>query len=252
MIQSLYSAASGICNEQLRIDTIANNIANVNTTGYKSSRMDFKDAYYTTMNNPENSGGGANLARGTGVVPASTNLKLTQGTVAETGKALDFAIKGEGFFSVRDSAGDIRYTRNGSFAVSVEADGNYLTADDGSYVLDKDGQKIKMPENGSAIAVADNGTITADGKTVQLGIYEFPNPGGLSKTGDSRFAVTAASGAAAAATKSKIQQGALEGSNVDLSDEITSLIQAQRMFSLSCRALQTSDEMEGLANSIRK
>lgn len=252
MIQSLYSAAAGIYNEQLRIDTISNNIANVNTTGYKGTRMDFKDAYYTTLKNPENAGGGKNLARGTGVVPASTNLNLTQGTVAQTGNALDFAIKGSGFFSVRDSAGNIRYTRNGSFSVSVEKDGNYLTADDGSYVLDKDGQKIKMPKSGSEIAVAGDGTMTVDGKTIQLGIYEFPNPGGLSKTGDSRFAVTEASGAARAASDSKIQQGALEGSNVELSDEITSLMQAQRMFSLASRALQTADEMEGLANNIRK
>jgi flagellar basal-body rod protein FlgG len=205
------------------------------------------------MKNPENTGGAANMARGTGVLPASTDLNFTQGTIADTGNALDFAIKGSGFFCLRDSAGNLRYTRNGSFSISTERDGNFLTADDGAYVLDSNGQKIKTPDDGSAITVASDGSIpAADGKTVKLGVYEFPNPGGLSKTGDSRFAVTGASGAAAAASGSEIRQAALEGSNVELSDEITDLMQAQRMFSLSCRALNTADEMEGLANNIRR
>lgn len=253
MIQSLYSAASGISNQQLRIDTIANNISNVNTTGYKSSRLNFRDAYYTTMKSPENAGGAANMAKGTGVMPASTDLDFTQGTVADTGNALDFAIEGSGFFSLRDSAGNIRYTRNGSFSISKEGDGSYLTADDGAYVLDSGGQKIKLPDDGTAITAAGDGSISsADGKTVKLGVYEFSNPGGLSKTGDSRFAETGASGKAAAASGFKVRQAALEGSNVELSDEITDLMQAQRVFSLSCRALDTADEMEGLANNIRK
>lgn len=252
MMQSLYTAATGISSQQTRINTIADNIANINSAGFKSSRVSFKDALYTTMDNPDAAGGASDLPKGTGVGLASADRSFTQGNIKSTGSALDFAIDGSGFFGLMNSAGETVYTRNGSFSISVEEDGNYLTASDGAYVLDSDGAKIKIPADASGFTVASDGSFTADGGTAaKLGVFEFPNAGGLSSLGSGSFAPTAASGNAGLADDYTVGQGKLEGSNVDLSFEITQLMQAQRLFSLSSKALETADKMEGLAINLR-
>ncbi|MGE4484071.1 MAG: flagellar hook-basal body protein [Oscillospiraceae bacterium] len=252
MMQSLYTAATGISGQQTRIDTIADNIANINSTGFKSSRTSFKDTIYSKMENPEETGQASNLQKGTGVSPAATDKNFKQGNIEATGNKLDFAIDGSGFFSLLNSKGETVYTRNGSFSVSAEEDGNYLTSSDGSYVLDNNGLKIEIPDGTSGFTVAGDGSfVSGDGTTVKLGVFEFPNTEGLASLGDSKFAATAASGDAVQAEDFTVCQGELEGSNVDLSVELTQLIQAQRMYSFASQALQTADEMEGLAINIR-
>ena len=252
MMQSIYTAAAGVSQQQTRIDTIADNIANINSTGFKSSRVNFKDALYTTMKNPVKTGQTSDLQKGTGVLLASTDKNFNQGNIESTGSNLDFAINGNGFFSLLHSDGETVYTRNGSFSVSAEDDGNYLTSSGGDYVLDSNGMKIKISDGASEFTVAGDGSFTdSNGTTVKIGVFEFSNTGGLSSIGDSNFSPTAASGEANQAADFSVRQGELEGSNVDLSVEMTQLIQAQRMFSFASQALETADEMEGLAINIR-
>jgi flagellar basal-body rod protein FlgG len=252
MIQSLYTAASGLSGQQRRIDIIANNISNVNTTAYKSSSSVFKDTLYTTMENPEDTGGGLNLQRGTGITLSATTLDHTQGNIRDTGGELDFAIDGEGFFKLLDLQGNAVYTRDGSFYRSISEDGEYLVNSQGCYVLDENDEKISLPENAEDISVSADGTLTAGDRTLKLGIYEFPNGSGLLSVGNNLFSESLSSGGPVAAEGFAIRQGALESSNVDLATELTKLMRAQRVFSLSSRALQTADNMEGLANNIRR
>lgn len=251
MIQSLHTAASGLRNQQLRIDTAANNLANVNTTGYKSRSLSFHDTIYTAMKHPE--GDREKQVRGTGLLPGATRTDLTNGAVKETGNPLDFAILGEGYFRLEEAGGNWSYTRNGSFSVSVEGNGNYLTNDRGLYVLDAQGNRINLGEDASAAEFGENGIITrADGSTVQIGVFTFQNPSGLSSEDNSSFQETENSGQAVLTPEISIRQSSLEASNVDLATELTQLIQAQRLYSMAGKALQTSDDMEGLAINVRR
>ena len=253
MIQSLATAAAGLSAQQQKIDIIANNISNVNTAAYKSTDARFKDTLYTAMENPDLEAQEANLQKGTGVALASTDVDFTQGSVISTGNPLDLMINGDGFFELMTASGEVVYSKNGAFTVSSEEDGGYLVNSQGDYVLDADGDKILVPEGASEFIVQSDGRIIIDGtQTQQLGIYTFENTQGLLSVGDSCFSETAASGEAVAASDCTVTQGALEGSNVNLASELTRLIEAQRVFSLASQALQTADDMEGLANNIRR
>jgi len=250
-------AASGLKKQQLRIDNIANNVANVNTTGYKNARLDFRDSLYSAgigpgpMRSPDN-----NIQRGHGVLSAAITRDFKPGAFQTTEGMLDFAIEGEGFFALRDVNGNTVYTRNGSFHLSVEAEGTFLVNGQGFYVLDQTEQRILIPFGVNRIDVGVDGTMQFNigdniVGTSSLGTFTFHNLKGLETTGGGNFTPTAIAGERREAFVT-IRQGVLENSNVSLGDEMTRLIRTQRAFQLASRALTTADEMQGIANNMRR
>jgi len=255
MIQSLYTAATGAKNQQLRIDTIANNVANIDTDGFKSSRVCFKDAVYQTMRSPQQpQDGSKDLELGHGMLVSDTTMDYAQGTIRATGEPLDFALDGEGFFTVAGAGKETFYTRSGLFSVSAEDDGTYLVTRQGNYVLDNGGERIKLPADIEDITCSVEGVLSdASGKPfATLGLASFKNPQGLVKTGSGLYAATEASGPEEEAGDATVIQGCVEGSNVDLVEEMTKLMRAQRAYSLISRAITASDEMESTANNLRR
>lgn len=251
-MQSLYTAASGLSNQQKRLDTIASNIANASTTGYKSTRVDFKDALYSTMEDPVLADGAENnLLAGSGVLLDATSIDFQQGSITQTGQPLDFAVEGSGFFQVQNENGETLYTRSGSFCVTNVDNENYLVTPQGYFVLDLSGDRIKLPDASGNLTVTEKGVIEADGKEYgTLGLVGFANPDGLSPAGDTCYRATDNSGLPEKDLDSGIIQGSVETSNVNLAQELTMLIRSQRAFSLASRALTTTDDMMGLANTI--
>ena len=257
MYEAVMIAATGLHNQQRRLDTIANNVANVNTIAFKNSRLDFKDALYTAgivpglPRTPE-----GNQQKGHGLMVAGIAKDFSGGNIQMTERPLDFAIEGEGFFALEGVNGETLYTRNGAFNLSVEAGGVYLVTGNGNYVLDSNGARIVLPEYTETISVNEYGLlafVSGENETVvELGVFMFRNQTGLESVGDSNYAETEASGDRMPAENAIIRQGALEGSNVSLADEMTRMIRTQRAFSLVSRALTTADEMEGIANNMRR
>jgi len=257
MFEAMMTAATGLHNQQRRLDTIANNVANINTIGFKSVRLDFKDALYTAglvpglPRSPE-----GNQQRGHGVLVAGTAKDFRVGNLQVTQRPLDLAIEGEGFFELRDMDGNYLYTRNGAFYLSAEADGLYLVNGAGMYVMDAYGGRIRLPENAETINITEEGLISfTENETeieIQLGVYTFRNLTGLLTIGDGNYSESEASGERMRAQNVVIRQGTLEGSNVNLAEEMTRMIRTQRAFQLASRALTTADEMEGIANNMRR
>ena len=249
-MQSLNMASLGLRAQQNRVNVIANNIANVNTTGYKSQRVDFQDALYTEIQNPadlQQTG----MKQGSGILIGSTNRDYAQGAVMGTGENMDMYIDGEGYFTVQDSNGTRMYTRSGAFAVSAEADGNYLVTANGDYVLDENNAKIKLPDGADEVSVNEDGSLwTNEAQFAKVGIVTFTNQNGLSAAGDSCFTETVASGEPID-SDAKVVQGSLESSNVDLTVEMSRLIRAQKAFSMASRVVSVWDEMESTTNNLR-
>ena len=259
MFRAMFVAATGLQKQQQRMDTIAHNVANVNTAGFKSSRLDFKDALYTagiTPALPRTPEG--NQQRGNGVMAAGVSKDYSIGMIQLTERPFDLAIEGDGYFSLQDVNGAVVYTRVGDFNIGVDEDGytSWLVNANGSWVLDADGERIQIPQGTTAMAIDQDGVITftagEEDTTVALGIFTFRNIMGLMSVGDGAYAETIASGERMPAEGANVLQGALEGSNVSLSDEMTRLIRTQRAFTLASRALTTADEMEGIANNMRR
>ena len=254
MIQALYTASTGAKNLQNRIDTVSNNVVNINTDGFKASRVGFKDALYQTMRSPLQPQGGANLQLGSGMLTSDTTINFRKGAIRGTQEMLDFALEGDGFFSVQNAQGQTRFTRNGAFAISTEAGGNYLVTKAGDYVLDENGKRMELAADTMDIECSQDGLLTDHSGNVlgRLGIVRFDNPEGLQKAGDNLYSASNVSGAARADADPKVRQRALEGSNVDLGEEMTKLIRAQRAYTLISRAITTADQMESAANNLRK
>lgn len=271
MMRSLYTAASGMRAQQTNVDNISNNLSNVNTVGYKTQKAEFKSLLYqtiqtrTTSANGEQKPIGAQVGLGTRI--ASNTAIFTQGALQASESNTDFAIDGNGFFAVRGADGQTYYTRNGSFQWSMGVNGVTLTNTDGYPVLDSNGNPIVLPAgiNSGNAAVTERGEIgytNADGVFVslnqQFGVFQFNNPGGLEREAGSLYSVTNASGAAlneattAGLTPSKVVQNYLEGSNVQVADEMVNLIVAQRAYQLNSKAITTSDEMLEQANNLRR
>ena len=271
MVRSLWSAASGMIAQQNNVDTIANNIANVNTTGYKTETNEFKSLLYQTLQTKTTTANGANKPIGAqvglGVRNASITSQFTQGSLLASESPYAFAIEGKGFFAVKGEDGNTYYTRNGNFNVSVGVNGMTLTDTDGNPVLDSEGNPIVF----DADIVTSKLTISADGKFlypdadnnpqeigIQIGLWQFQNPAGLNKVGDTMYEVTAASGEAMNEatndnlTDSDVCQGYLEGSNVQVADEMVNLIVAQRAYEMNSKAIQAADEMMQQANQLRR
>ena len=258
MYEALNIAATGLQNQQKRLDTIANNVANVNSAAYKSARLDFKDALYTAgivpalPRTPE-----GNQQKGHGVMIAGITKDFSTGSLQKTERKLDFAIEGEGFFELEDPNGNIVYTRNGSLNLGSGDDGLYLVNGEGYYVHDADGMRIRVPDYFEDMVLGVDGAVTFtvaedEEVTITLGLYTFRNITGLSSVGSGAYAESPASGERLPADGAVIVQGTLEISNVDLAEEMTRMIRTQRAFSLASRALTTADEMEGIANNMRR
>lgn len=261
MDRALKAAASGMYAQQLNVDTIANNLANVNTTGFKDTRVEFQDLMYETLRatgTPDQLGGTppAELQVGDGTAPSSTTRDFTQGAMTQTGNQLDFAIQGDGFFRIRMPDGTEAYTRDGSFKIS--GNGNIVTSN--GYVLEPG---FTIPRDTTAIQVNADGTVeaTVSGQTnpVTLGQIEFAkfvNPVGLHAIGSDLYQETVASGTPILGNPGStgfgnIQQGYLESSNVSVVTEMVNMIAAERAYELNSKAIQTVDAMMQLANNLK-
>jgi flagellar basal-body rod protein FlgG len=260
MYLAMFIAATGLTNQQRRLDVIAANVSNVNSVAFKSARLDFKDALYTAgivpayPRTPEPEG---NQQKGHGVMVAGITKDYRGGALQPTQRNLDVAIEGEGFFELNDGDGNLVYTRNGAFNLGEGGDGYYLTNSDGYYIHDENGDRIRIPDNCESISFDNYGmiTFTAEGEdtNVQLGLYTFRNLTGLLTDGRGNYAESVASGEKMpVAADVRVRQGYLENSNVSLAEEMTRLVRTQRAFQLASRALTTADEMEGIANNMRR
>ncbi len=231
MLQGTYTAAMGITAQQKRIDTIANNIANISTNGFKASRANFKDALYQTMQRPVQPQGDLNLEKGHGTLVSGYTRLFSQGQMMD-GDDTSAYIVGDGFFTMQDARGNTFYTRDGEFARSQGVDGNwYLTDASNSYrVMDRNGQPIRLPEG--AISIGADGSISSEagGQIATMNIVDFPNRQGLEAAGDNMYVVSASSGQARQATDFTVRGGSYEGSNVDMATELTALIRGQRRY----------------------
>ncbi|NBH81562.1 flagellar hook-basal body protein [bacterium C-53] len=271
MVRSLWSAASGMIAQQNNVDTIANNLANVNTTGYKTEANEFKSLLYqtlqtkTTTANGEQKPIGAQV--GLGVRNASITSLFHQGPFLAYESNYAFAINGKGFFGVRCEDGNTYYTRNGDFNIAVGVDGMTLCDFDGNPVLDTEGEPIVFEDwiITSRLSVSQDGQFMYPDEDnnpqpigIQIGLFQFLNPSGLDKVGDSMYAETEASGEVINEAdnddveKSEVRQGYLEGSNVQVADEMVNLIVAQRAYEMNSKAIQASDEMLQQANQLRR
>lgn len=271
MMRALYTAATGMKAGQTNVDTIANNLANVNTNGYKTTRTEFKSLLYqtiqtrTTSANGQEKPVGAQVGLGTRV--ASNTTMYTQGTMNASDSATDFALEGDGFFAVRGVDGQTYYTRNGNFNWVIDAAGRTMLTDvEGCPVLDRAGNAIYVPpgvtaenmifqQDGSIFYKAGNGDMMPLNQS--FGIYQFNNPPGLEKLSYSRLLPSDASGepvleGANGTAPSKVCQFFLEGSNVQVADEMVNMIIAQRAYEMNSKAIQTADSMLQTANSLKR
>jgi flagellar basal-body rod protein FlgG len=243
MKTAFHAGVSGLMAYQQAMDTIGNNIANVNTVGYKHQTTNFEDLLYTHMNTKS----APELWKGVGTKAASTQLHAGQSGFVSTGGDLDFAIQGDGFF-MTDNEGRKEYTRNGAFAIGIRSKRAYLTTTDGAYVLDMRGRKIELKEN------AETGQYDLASLGEQIGVYRFANPHALAPVSASRYLETEESGKAARDTKGvcELAPGFLEQSGTDLSDEMAAMIRTQRAFQVSARVVTASDQMEEIVNGLRR
>jgi flagellar basal-body rod protein FlgG len=261
-MRSLDIGATGMLAQQMNVDNISNNIANMTTTGFKRQRLEFKDLLYQHINRPgtQSSTNGnimpSGISLGLGVAPAATYRIHEQGTLQITDNDLDVAVNGRGFFQIELPNGETGYTRAGSFGKN--ADGELVTSE-GFRVS----PNITVPNDAVSIEINAEGEVFANlrGQPIpqnlgQLQLANFVNPAGLEATGDNLFLETEASGAPTVANPGTdslgtLRQGMLEQSNVDSVKEITLLITAQRAYELNSNVIKTSDEMMDAVNRLR-
>jgi flagellar basal-body rod protein FlgG len=253
MIRSLWIAKTGMEGQQIKLDAVANNLANVGTNGYKRAGVVFEDLMYQNLRQPGAAAGEQNtlptgLQVGLGVRAAASARNFNQGTLQQTGNNFDIAIKGQGFFQIQLPDGSTGYTRDGAF--QVDAGGQMVTKE--GYVLQPG---INVPANAVGVTIAQDGTVSASlpGQPApqglgQLQLASFVNPAGLEARGQNLYAETAASGVPQAGAPNAnglgaLQQGFVEGSNVNVVEELVSMIATQRAYELNSKAIQTSDQM---------
>ena len=253
MLRCLYTAATGMDAQQLKMDVISNNLANTSTTGFKRTRAEFEDLLSETLKGatrPDPRGGGqpAPIQVGLGVRTGSTTRSFGQGELAQTNNPLDLAIEGQGFFRVQRTSGESGYTRAGNFR--VDATGRLVTqhgeAVEPGITVPADATEITIKPDGTLLAkVAGKDDPTEIG---QIELYTFPNPGGLSAVGNNLFAQTAGSGEALRARPGEngtgtLAQGMLEGANVKAVEEMIDMIATQRAYELNSKVIQSADQM---------
>jgi flagellar basal-body rod protein FlgG len=246
MLEGLYSAAAGMAAQQDRMDSLANDVANVNTAGYKSMRVGFRDLIY------QQSGRGSqtSVRTGTGAAAMTLGRSQAEGSLQQTGNPLDVAIQGQGFFQVRRPNGQIALTRNGNFR--LDGTGR-LTNQEGALV--QPGITVPRGTDASKVTIASDGTVTLQGgrRIGQIQVVDVPSADGLQPIGDNLYGVTAASGATRAAPgTTSIAQGSLEMSNVGIADAMTGMMDAQRSFELASKAISMQDQILGIANGVKR
>ena len=255
MIRSLWIARTGLDAQQTQLDVISNNLANVSTNGFKRGRAVFEDLLYQTLRQPgaqssQQTQIPTGLQLGTGVRPVSTARIFTQGNIQKTDSTLDVAIQGNGFFQVLLPDGTIGYTRDGSF--QKDNHGQIVTAD--GYPVQPN---ITIPNNALTVSIGSDGTVSitqpGTAATTQIGSIQlatFINPGGLQSIGQNLFLETAASGTPTPNTPGTngagiVNQGYVETSNVNVAEELVTMIQTQRAYELNSKVVSTSDAMLG-------
>ena len=258
-MRALFAAATGMTAQQNRIDTVANNLANVNTTAYKKSRAVFQDLFYQEMvsSNEQNAerASGSTAQLGAGVRTAAIHKDHSGGTVVQTGDALHVAIDGAGYFTVETESGEQVYTRDGSF--TQDSDGNLTTA--GGLLV---GGNINIPQGVNDLEILRDGTVQVvmpedNDYTVvgQLEVMDFSNRAGLQALGGNLFQETPESGQPIPVETGldvSVVQGFLETSNVDVSEELIEMIMAQRAYELNSKVIQAADETMQLAASLKR
>jgi flagellar basal-body rod protein FlgG len=272
MVRSLWTAATGMMAQQTNLDVIGNNLSNVNTTGYKTQVNEFKTLLYQTIQTRTTSANGeykpVGAQVGLGVRNASITTIFKNGSMLASESDSSFAINGRGFFAVRGEDGNTYYTRNGNFQwTRANNGGNMLATMEGLPVLDTNGTPIILNNN----YVISEITITPDGQLaypdnnnnaqpmgIRMGVFQFNNPAGLERLEDSLYQRTAVSGEPMNEatnnnlTVSKLVQGYLEGSNVQVANEMVDMIVTQRAYELNSKAIIASDEMMQQANNLRR
>ncbi len=266
-MRALWTAATGMVSQQLNVDVISNNLANVNTVSYKKERAEFKDLLYDTMERAymfNNRGRPVNLQVGYGSRVAAVVKDFRRGNFEKTDNPLDLAIDGDAFFMVLGPRGDVLYTKDGSFKIGVSDDGLKLVTSDGYPVLDDGGAEIFLDNvDISRLNISPEGDLSytdESGYTVPLGqrigLVKFYNINGLESLGGNLYAVTSASGEPIPddlmGTRSIIHQRTLETSNVQVVEEMVKLIIAQRAYEINSKAIQSADEMLGQANNLKR
>ncbi|MFD1696644.1 flagellar basal-body rod protein FlgG [Roseibium aestuarii] len=260
-MKALHIAATGMKAQETNVEIISNNVANMRTTGYKRLRADFQDLLYENQRRvgSQTSSAGTivptGVQVGSGVKLAATSRIMTQGTLEQTDKELDLAIRGEGFFQIQLPDGTTAYTRDGSF--ERDSDGNLVTVD--GYAVQP---AINIPQDGTDLSISADGTVQvtdATGAQVTLGqlnLARFVNKSGLESIGDNLYLATDASGDAQVDIPGNdnfgdLQQGYVESSNVEAVTEISDLIAAQRAYEMNSKIIQAADEMLSTTSNLR-
>lgn len=253
MLSSLWIAKTGLDAQQTRMDVISNNLANANTTGFKSSRASFQDLIYQNKGQPggqttEQTQSPSGLMVGTGVRVVGTEKLFTQGNITQTGNSLDVAIQGSGFLQVSMPDGTTAYTRDGS--LQTDANGQLVTAE--GYAISP---AITLPSNVQSITIGSDGTVSAttagSATAVQVGALQlanFVNPAGLQSQGGNLYVETASSGSPQTGQPGlsgmgTLQQGSLESSNVNVVEEMVNMIETQRTYEMNSKAVSSADQM---------
>ncbi|MBT9613690.1 MAG: flagellar basal-body rod protein FlgG [Burkholderiales bacterium] len=253
MIRSLWIAKTGLEAQQLAMDVVANNLANVSTNGFKRSRAVFEDLLYQTLRQPgakstQQTEIPSGLQIGTGVHPVATERIHTQGNLQQTGNSLDVAVNGTGFFQILQADGTTAYSRDGSFQLNSQ--GQIVTAS--GYVVQP---AITIPATAISVTISRDGIVSAlsSGSTSptqigQLQLASFINPGGLQSQGENLYIETASSGSPSTGNPGSnglgfLNQGYVETSNVNVAEELVNMIQTQRAFEINSRSIQASDQM---------
>ena len=237
MNMSFYTAALGAAGQQEKMNVIANNIANVNTDGFRSKNAVFSDLMYYNMRDEQ--GADTSVKAGSGIAMGRTDTDFSESSMAPTGGNTDFAISGRGFFMLQDpNTQAVSYSRNGKFNMSLRADGFYLVNDNGKLVLDENRNPIRLDEEGIVGGA-------------RPGIYTFPVQQGMLNTGNNELTATEKNGEPVLSADAELRQGYLEQSNVNLADEMSKTIECSRAYSYVLKMIQTSDEIEQVINSLR-
>ena len=237
MNMSFYTAALGAAGQQEKMNVIANNIANVNTDGFRSKNAVFSDLMYYNMRDEQ--GADTRVKAGSGIALGRTDTDFSESSMAPTGGNTDFAISGRGFFMLQDpNTQAVSYSRNGKFNMSLRADGFYLVNDNGKLVLDENRNPIRLDEEGIVGGA-------------RPGIYTFPVKQGMLNTGNNEMTATEKNGEPVLSADAELRQGYLEQSNVNLADEMSKTIECSRAYSYVLKMIQTSDEIEQVINSLR-
>ena len=260
MLRALYSSAAGMQSQQVNLDVISNNLANVSTTGFKKSKIEFQDLLYQTTRAAGAEAGAGNqlptgLQVGHGSKPVATSKVFTTGELTQTGERLDVAIQGDGFFEVQMPDGTRAYTRDG--ALKTGSDGRVTTSDG----IPLQGGFQPVPTGTTAISIAATGEVTlstpSGSQNFRVQLVRFANPSGLESIGRNLYRESTASGPAELGNPGEngfgeLAQGYLEMSNVKVVEEMVNMILAQRAYEVNAKAVQASDEMMQMSNNLRR